>query len=668
MASYGHVRDLPQRKLGIDVSDFHVDYVVPKRAKPVIKELKAAAKESNMVYLATDGDREGEAIAWHLSQLLKLDESKPNRLKFFEVTKPAIENAVAHPSMLDQKLVDAQQARRVLDRLVGYKLSPILWHKVRKGLSAGRVQSVALKMVVDREREIEAFVRENFYLIFGQFKTSTGDNLIAQLAYIDDKKLSKMEIKTEEQAKVLTESFKSQTPSVLSVEKKISHRNPGPPFITSSLQQEASTKLGYSPKKTMVVAQQLYEGVELSGETHGLITYMRTDSFHISEQAVTEMREFIKTTYGPEMVFSEIRNYSKKVKQAQEAHEAIRPTSILRTPESLKALLSREQFKIYELIWRRALATQFAEATVELTHLKIKVGNGIFEAKGEKITEPGYLKLYGDKALKKDEQLLTVDLKEGDALKGEKYESEMKTTEPPARFSAAALIKALEDAGIGRPSTYAPTISTLTDRGYILIEEKKLKPQLIAGIVIDLLSKNFPFVVDAGFTAKMETELDMVATGEREWQPLIKEFYIPFEKDVEEKEASIEKIELPVKKTDEKCPLCGSEMVIRLGRFGEFIACTRFPECKGKMSVHKYIGVTCPLDGAKLLERKTRKGRFFYGCEKFPRCRFASWKKPTSEMCPTCGSILLENNNTEYICKENKHIIPRAAEALTKDE
>lgn len=631
VASYGHVRDLPKSRLGIDVEhDFEPEYMVPRGSGKTIKMLKAALKDAQNIWLATDYDREGEAIAWHLVQAVPpAPNQEVNRITFTEITEEAIKESIKHPRVIDQNLVDAQQARRVLDRLVGYSLSPVLWYKVRSGLSAGRVQSVAVKLVVDREREIEAFKPQEYWSLKAVLATAKKEAVEAELTKISG---NKAELTAQKQVDEITKALDKAKFSVASIDSKEVKRSPSPPFITSSLQQEASRKLGYSARKTMSVAQQLYEGINI-GSTHiGLITYMRTDSYNLSTQATSEAKQVITSLYGDKFASPTARIYKKKVRGAQEAHEAIRPSSFTRQPDQVKASLSDEQYKLYKLIWQRALASQMADARYRQDGADITAGDYQFRATGRTTLFEGFTKVYmesRDDNVEETDRALPV-LAQGQPLDLQQLLPEQHFTSPPPRFTEASLIKALEEDGIGRPSTYAPTISTIMARGYVRNESRQLIPQDIGFIVTDLLTEHFPFVVSEEFTAEMEDKLDDIAEGQTEWQPVIKAFYDPFKSKLDTEVKKIPKVKIPEIPTDEKCEVCGKPMVIKTGRFGQFMACTGWPECKNTKAVLKTIGVKCPEDGGEIIERKTKKGRLFYGCSNYPNCKYASWNKPTA--------------------------------------
>lgn len=630
VASYGHVRDLPKSKLGIDVEhNFEPQYMIPRGSGKTIKMLRTAIGNAKTIWLATDYDREGEAIAWHLINAIPPTKDQTvHRITFTEITEEAIKDALKHPRDIDDDLVDAQQARRVLDRLVGYSLSPVLWYKVRSGLSAGRVQSVAVKMIVDREREIQAFKPVEYWSLDADFETTKKEGFAAALTKIEGKKA---ELTSGDQLKKISAELEKAKYAIAGVDSKEVKRSPAPPFITSSLQQEASRKLGYNARRTMMIAQQLYEGINIGREHIGLITYMRTDSYTLSGQAMTEASATIAKLYGKEYSAAP-RVYKKKVRGAQEAHEAIRPTSFARTPDELEKVLSGDQLKLYRLIWQRAIASQMSDARYRQDGADIESGKYLFRATGRTTLFDGFTKVYFEvKEDEKEEQDKSLPkLEQGQAVDLIKLMPEQHFTSPPPRYTEASLIRALEEDGIGRPSTYAPTISTIMARGYVQSENRQLVPQDVGFIVSDLLAKHFPFVVSEEFTAEMEDKFDDIAEGQAKWQPVIKEFYDPFKEKLDSEVKNIPKVKMPEIPTDEVCEVCGKPMVIKTGRFGQFMACTGFPDCKNTKPVLKTIGVKCPEDGGEIVEKKTKKGRTFYGCANYPNCKYASWTKPTA--------------------------------------
>ncbi|MBI2640812.1 MAG: type I DNA topoisomerase [Candidatus Sungbacteria bacterium] len=640
-SSYGHVRDLPRSKLGVDVeNNFEPQYLIPRKAAPNVKKLKAAAQTAEKIILATDEDREGEAIAWHLISALGLEDKpgdKIERIVFHEITKKAIEEALKKPRDLDMKLVDAQQARRILDRLVGYKLSPFLWKKIYRGLSAGRVQSVAVRLIVEREREIQEFKPEEYWTISALLKKNK-DEFIAGLAKIGGEALDKFAIKNSREAGEIVKNLEDAEWTVENVEKRAVSKNPSPPFTTSTLQQEAFRRLGFSAKQTMMLAQQLYEGMELGEGPVGLITYMRTDSVNLSEESLKEASGFLKKEVGEKYALPSPRRFKTKSKGAQEAHEAIRPTDPWRTPESVKTFLDRRQYRLYELIWQRFIATQMPQAIFDSTAVEIAVTSNqlpvtkyTFRATGQTLKFDGFLKIYPTKFA----ELELPDLTPQEKLELKELKPEQHFTEPPPRYNEASLVKTLEKYGIGRPSTYAPTISTIQDRGYVeRYERRYLRPAEIGFVVNDMLVEHFPEIVDIQFTAKMEEELDEIAEGKRPWQPVIREFYEPFAKHLEQKYEEVEKHAV-TETTDEICEKCGKPMVIKLGRFGKFLACSGFPECKNAKPIKtapETIDMKCPkcVEG-DIVIRRTRRGRMFFGCSRYPECDFASWTDPRKE-------------------------------------
>lgn len=688
-SSYGHVRDLPKTTMGVDVEhDFQPKYVIPAKARPRIAELKKAAKNADIIYFATDEDREGEAIAWHLMQILKANPKKVKRIVFAEITKGAITRAIENPRELDASLVDAQQARRVLDRLVGYELSPLLWRKVRRGLSAGRVQSVAVRLIAEREEEINKFKPEEYWSVDALFEKD-GHEFIGALRAKDGTTIPKLGIKTKDEVDTILQELKDASYVVDEIETKERKRTPPAPFTTSTLQQAAVNQLGFSSKRTMMIAQQLYEGIELGDEgPTGLITYMRTDSTNLASEATTKAHEVITSEFGPEYALDAPRVFTKKSKGAQEAHEAIRPTDPARTPDSVASFLEPSQLKLYRLIWSRMVASQMAEARLKQTAGDIKAGAYTFRANGMNVVFDGFVRALGEKAALKETVL--PDLLKGEKLPLKELKHEQHFTQPPARYSEATLVKALEEHGIGRPSTYAPTIDTIQKRGYVeKNEEKRFQPTEIGVLVNGVLTQHFPEIVDIDFTATMENDLDEIASGDKKWQPIISQFYTPFHKQIEVKEKELKKSDLTQEETGESCPKCDNPLVIKLGRFGKFKACTNYPECKhtepigeekelqeehtgeicpdcGKglvvkrgrfgpflgcsgypdckyiKPITKEIGVPCPKCGkGQIIEKRSRRGKTFYACDQYPDCENAYWSKPTGEKCPKCQSLLV---------------------------
>ena len=649
-ASQGHVCDLPKSQLGVDIDhDFEMKYITIRGRGEILGRIRKEAKGAKEILFATDPDREGEAISWHLYHLLGVDEKKPCRIEFHEVTKKAVQNAIKHPRVLDMGRIDAQQARRALDRLVGYKISPLLWAKVKKGLSAGRVQSVATRMVVDREQEISEFIPEEYWDInvccsYGEGKKK--ESIIAKLATLDGKKA---QITNHLQAEEAVKLIQNADMSVQDVKTKERKRLPSPPFTTSSLQQEASRKLNFTTSRTMQVVQQLYEGVDLEGEgTQGLVTYIRTDSVRVSQEAMTSVRDFIPQKYGAEYLPS-VPNEFKGRKDAQDAHEAIRPTDVHRTPESVKASLSRDQLMLYRLIFNRFVASQMAPAVYQT--LTASIGNDRIGLRyyGEHKTFPGFTLLYEEGS---DEESANTDaflpkILEKTPISVLSVDSQQRFTQPPSRYTEASLVKTLEENGIGRPSTYAPTISTIISRGYVTREKKRLYPTELGIRVTSLMEEYFENIVDTEFTAEMESQLDEVEEGSLEWKQVLRDFYPGFKKSLDIAETEIEKIEIQDEVSDVVCDKCGALMVYKNGRFGRFLACPNFPECRNTLPILTYLSVPCPKCGKRLLEKISKKNRKFYGCEGYPECDFVSWDKPVADKCPKCGAYMTEKRNNK---------------------
>lgn len=636
IASVGHVRDLPKSKLGIDIeNDFEPQYIPIRGKGDIIKELKKEAKKASKVYLATDPDREGEAISWHLAFLLGMDTETPCRIVFNEITKNTIKEAIKHPRKIDLSLVDAQQARRVLDRLVGYQISPLLWRKIRKGLSAGRVQSAALKIICDREKEIQAFDPKEYWTVTATFKK--GKSFTAKLAEYQGKKLT-IENKVQNDA-ILTQ-LKQGTYTVDSLTRKERIKKPYAPFTTSSMQQEASTRLNFNTRKTMMVAQQLYEGVDIKGHgTIGLITYLRTDSVRISEEAKQAAAAFITERYGSEYAGKNI--YTNKKKDIQDAHEAIRPSVVELTPEDIKDSLTAEQFKLYRLIWCRFMASQMTAARFDNMQVNIRNGEYTLKTTGSKLLFDGYQRVYKN-SLDEDKDRILPPLEEGEELVNTDLSGEQNFTQPPSRYTEASLVKELEEKNIGRPSTYAPIVATLSERKYVSREKKTLIPTELGFLVIGLMEEHFKEIVDIGFTAAMEDRLDNVEIDDLEWKKVIRDFYGPFAKELEAADAAIEKVTIEDQPTGEICEICGKPMVLKSGRFGEFIACSGYPECKNTKPIVKTIDVPCPKCGRDIVARKSRRGKLFYGCSGYPECDQSYWYKPVNKKCPKCGELLVE--------------------------
>jgi DNA topoisomerase-1 len=640
-ASMGHVVDLPKSQFGVDIqNNFEPRYIKIRGKAKLIRDLQESARKADAVYLATDPDREGEAISWHLANTLNLKDKTVKRIVFHEITKKAIENSMKNPRDIDIDMVNAQQARRILDRIVGYELSPLLWKKVRRGLSAGRVQSVAVRLITEREQEIKDFVPEEFWTINAEVETARHEKFSAKLATFNKKKV---EPKNEEEAKAIEAGLKKQTFRVGEVKKKERLRFPAPPFITSSLQQEAARKLGFGARKTMMIAQQLYEGLELGEEgSDGLISYMRTDSVRVAEEAQLEAREVITGRYGAAFVPEEIPVYKTKAAGAQEAHEAIRPTRIVRRPEIIKAFLNKDQFRLYQLIWNRFIASQMRPAVLDTVAVDILAGDYIFKANGSTIKFAGFLEVYqeGHDDENVEEESRLPELVPEEPLKLLKLDPKQHFTQPPPRYTEASLIKTLEEKGIGRPSTYAPTVDTILKRNYVQLVEKRFIPTDLGQIVVDLLKQKFSEIIDYDFTAEMEGKLDQIAEGNLDWVKVLDEFYRPFNDEVQKAAADVERVEIPVEESDVQCEKCGRTMVFKYGRFGKFLACPGYPECKNTKPIRKTMGVKCPKCGdGDILERKSKKGRLFYGCNQYPKCDFTSWERPFKEPCPQCGSM-----------------------------
>jgi DNA topoisomerase-1 len=647
MASVGHIRDLPKSRLGIKIEEnFNPDYINIRGKGDLIKELKKEAKKAGKIYLATDPDREGEAISWHLAHILGIDPNSNCRVEFNEITKTTVKEAIKSPRAINMGLVDAQQARRILDRLVGYQISPLLWKKVKRGLSAGRVQSAALKMVCDREEEINSFIPSEYWNINAIFEKDI--QFSAKLQSYGNKKIT---VQNKEQCDEILKDLKKGKFVVESINKKMRKAKPYAPFTTSSMQQEASNKLGFFTKRTMQTAQQLYEGVDIQGKgTLGLVTYIRTDSVRISEEAKTIAKQFIGEMFGKEYVGNNI--FSNKKKDIQDAHEAIRPSDVMLRPDDIKDSLSKDQYKLYKLIWDRFVASQMSEAEYDSAVVEIKNGNYGFKANGSRLVFDGYKKIY--KADKEDEKLLP-ELRSGEEPKLIEIKSEQKFTMPPPRYTEASLIKDLEEKNIGRPSTYSPIIATLTGRKYIVRDKKTLIPTDLGFVVTKLLSQYFAEIVDTRFTAEMEDKLDNVELKKLEWKEIVKEFYGPFSEELKIADEEIAKIEMEVILSDEQCEICGKPMAIKEGRFGEFLACSGYPECKNTKPIIKKIGVKCPVCGNDIIEKKSRKGKIFYGCMGYPECTTVFWDKPTDKKCPQCGSVLVEKKTktTTLKCSNN---------------
>jgi DNA topoisomerase-1 len=706
-SSFGHIRDLPKSIMGIDVEhDFEPKYIIPKEKTKRVNELKKMAKSADTIYFATDHDREGEAISWHLAQIFGVDPKGAKRITFDEITKKAILSALENPRSIDLSLVDAQQARRVLDRLVGYELSPFLWRKLMKGLSAGRVQSVAVRLVVEREREIQAFQPKEYWTIDALFskEKERSTQLTTRLFQMNGETLDKFALANEEKIKEILSAISANNGyNVAKIGRKEKHNTPPPPLTTSTLQQSANNRLGFSAKRTMMLAQKLYEGVEIPDEgSMGLITYMRTDSVNLSDEFLKNAHEYIITTFGTEYAASEPRKYTTKSKGAQEAHEAIRPTDINRIPEGIKASLDPALYKLYKIIWERACASQMSEAVFDETNIFIDNENRqfTFKAAGSIIRFDGFLKVLHREV----KENILPEIAEGERMKLESVTPLQHFTEPPGRYTEASLVKALEKYGIGRPSTYAPTLATIQERNYVIKEQKQLKPTEIAMKVSDLLTAHFPEVVDYQFTAQMEEKLDDIAEGKTGWKPMIAEFYKKFKENLDRKQKEISKKEITEEPSDETCEKCGSAMVIKMGRFGRFLACTKFPECKNTKKLRKEgeeptketapleekcpecsanlevkhgrfgefigcsayptckfiknidqgTGVKCPgCNEGEIVQKRSKRGKIFFSCNRYPDCKFALWDKPNGEKCEKCGSLLVEKKS-QTVCSNKE--------------
>jgi len=639
-ASGGHVRDLPKSTLGVDVeNDFEPKYIQIRGKKDIISAMKTGASGARNVYLATDPDREGEAISWHIANMLGVDTNEVSRIEFNEITKSAVTSAIQHPRKINLDLVDAQQARRVLDRLVGYTLSPLLWRKVKKGLSAGRVQSVAVRIICDREDEITAFIPEEFWTITARLSDSGKTNEFE--AKFFGRNGEKQKIENKEDADAVLADINGKDFVIKSIKKGIKKKNASAPFTTSYLQQAASSALGFTAKRTMLVAQQLYEGVELAGEGPvGLVTYIRTDSTRISDEALTAVRTHIENEYGKDYL-PEKPNYYKKSSKAQDAHEAIRPSHMELLPESLKSTLSKDQYRLYKLIYNRFVASQMTPSVSETMQVTLDAGECTFKASGSRVVFKGYTVVYNSEEEDVKDTLLPP-LSEGETCPLLSITPKQNFTQPPSRYSEATLVRALEEKGIGRPSTYAPIISTIQDRHYIQKEGKQLKPTELGVIVNNLMKENFSDIVDVEFTADLENKLDDIENGGKQWKRLLRDFYEPFEQTIEQADKNVERVELPVKESDVVCEKCGRKMVYKDGRFGQFLACPGYPECRNTKPVVKYIDTPCPKCGKRIVEKRSAKTRkTFYGCEGYPECDFVSWDMPIADKCDVCGSMMV---------------------------
>ncbi|HLS53949.1 MAG TPA: type I DNA topoisomerase [Tissierellaceae bacterium] len=648
VASVGHIRDLPKSTLGIDIeNNYEPRYITIRGKGPVIKELKKEARKASKVYLATDPDREGEAISWHLAHILDIEEDEKVRVGFNEITKEAVQKAIKNPRSLDSDLIDAQQARRVLDRLVGYKISPLLWKKIRKGLSAGRVQSVATKLICDREKEIENFVPEEYWSIRSIF---TKDNLDFEGNFIgkyENAKVKKIKLNNEEKVNAILQELDREQFIVKDVRKGSKRRNPYPPYTTSTLQQDASRRLRFSIRKTMTIAQQLYEGIDIGGEgTVGLITYMRTDSTRISNEAIGAAKNYIIENFGEEYSNGG-RGYGGKNKDSQDAHEAIRPTIGLRDPESIKDSLTNDQYKLYKLIWDRFVASQMSAAKYDTLRVNIDNNGYLFRASGSKLIFPGFLKVYAI-IDNKDKEMDLPELAEKDKLTVKDIVPKQHFTQPPARYTEASLIKTMEELGIGRPSTYAPTIGTILARDYVELDRRSFRPTELGILVNDLLTEYFNEIINEEFTAQLEEDLDHIAEGKYYWKKVIDDFYTNFDKILKKAEEEIDKIEIKDEVTDKVCEKCGKNMVIKHGRYGKFLACPGYPECRNTKPILDKIDVECPKCGGDVVKKRSKRRRVFYGCSNYPDCDFVSWDEPVEEKCPECkGFMVLKKTRKE---------------------
>jgi len=646
-ASMGHIRDLPKSQFGVDLEhNFEPKYITIRGKGQILKELKDAAKAADKVFLASDPDREGEAISWHLAKSLGIDPSSSCRIEFNEITKGAIQRALKNPRPINLAKVNAQQARRILDRIVGYKLSPLLWRKIKKGLSAGRVQSVAVKLICDREKEIQNFKIEEYWSLRAFLQGSKKNDLF--WAKLVKKGSQKIELKSEQEIRAVIEDLKGKKFFVYSIEEKERLRNPSPPFTTSSLQQEASRKLNFTPKKTMKLAQELYEGLSVGKEgTIGLITYIRTDSTRIAESVQEEAKNYILTKYGKEYLPKQPRKYKEK-KGAQDAHEAIRPTGVEREPDLIKEYLTKDQYKLYKLIWERFIASQMSSAVLNVLTVEVKAGDYLFKASGSNLKFPGFTVVYEetlDEKKEEDENKSLPKLEQNQELELKELDPKQHFTQPPPRYSEAMLIKVLEEKGIGRPSTYVPIIETIQQRGYVVKEDRRFKPTELGFMVVDMLSKYFPKIIDEEFTAEMEGNLDRVEEGNDDWVKVLADFYKPFAESLKLAEEKIKEVVIPDEVTDELCEKCGRNLVVKHGRYGKFLACPGFPECRYTKPIIQGIGVLCPKCSSEIVERKSKKGKKFYGCMRYPDCDFVSWDKPVQQLCPNCGHLLVEKRS-----------------------
>lgn len=650
-ASLGHLRDLPKSQMGVDTeNNYEPKYITIRGKGPILQELKRDAKKVKKIYLAADPDREGEAIAWHLAHQLGVDVESDCRVVFNEITKEAVKASFKNPRPIDMDLVDSQQARRILDRLVGYSISPILWKKVKKGLSAGRVQSVALRLIIDRENEINAFVPEEYWSIAGDF---TKEKTVFNAEYFGDAK-KKVKLTNKEQVDTILGKLEGDSFEIVDVVKRERKRNPAVPFTTSSLQQEAARKLNFRARKTMMVAQQLYEGITIGKEgIVGLITYMRTDSTRIADSAVEETKSFIESTYGEEFLkTSKAPAKTTSKAKSQDAHEAVRPTSVLRPPAAMKAYLTKDQLRLYKLIWERLVASQMAPAVLDTVRVDLLNNDVRFRATGSQVKFEGFMKVYveGDDDKKEEKESILPPLEKGEHIKYEKIDPKQHFTQPPPRYTESRLVRTLEESGIGRPSTFAPTLDTIQKRGYVTLDAKRFIPTELGGIVHKAVDEFFPKIIDVEFTAQMEKELDDVEEGNKEWKKVIDDFYKDFEATVEYADAEMEKIEIKDEPAGEDCEKCGMPMVYKLGRYGKFMACSGFPDCRNTKAIMKPIGVACPTcKEGQVVERRSKTRRIFYGCDRYPECEYVSWDKPIARPCPKCDNTLIEKKSKKGV-------------------
>jgi DNA topoisomerase-1 len=647
LASVGHIVDLPTKGLGVDTrKNFAPKYVVVPGKEKVLTELRQASRRANQVYLAPDPDREGEAISWHLARALELEH--PLRAVFNEITKTGVQSGIQQPREIDERLVNAQQARRVLDRLVGYKISPILWRKVLKGTSAGRVQSVALRLICDREAQIRAFVPEEYWTLTAELSRAKQKKVFQAtlLRHISQNEKDKLALTSEADTQVVLDNVRGVDWRVASVENKQTRSQPPLPYATSSMQQDASTRLRFAPKKTMKVAQELYEGIELGGDNRvGFITYIRTDSNRVADEAQTSVRSYIDQRFGRDYVG--VARKTKEKAHVQGAHEAIRPTDVHRTPDEVKPFLTTDQFKLYNLIWRRFVASFMSAAVFDSMRALITAGDYIFVATGSALAFPGFYAV-----LHRDEKDTTLpSLQEGELLDLHNLLPEQHFTEPPPRYTEASLIKELEERGVGRPSTYVPIISTIVDRKYVKVDQRRFMPLWLGETVNEVMKNHFPSIVDIGFTAQVETELDRVEEGSEDWTEVVRDFYDPFKTTLAEAEKAIQFVERPVEPINETCPECGQGLVIKHGRFGRFISCSNYPECTYSRQLFKKIGLPCPLDGSDIIERTTKRGKVFWGCSNFPRCKWGSWDEPIAEPCPQCKGLVVKTGKDKNVLR-----------------